>query len=966
MRRPLFHGIVTMAAFVLAACGKRDATPPSSPTDSLFEAGEALYGDDQFDSAHKVWTTALIQARAASDARAEARLLTELGLAEWHLSQVQRARATQESAIVLKTRLAMRDELSRSWNALGLLAHSEGRNHEAIRLFGVAAATARAVGDSLAEEKALGNQALPAANLGEFGTARAGFRRLRATGKALGDAKIEANGLTNEAMVDLYTGDPRAAIPRLDTARRLYSRIVYRTGEQVALGLLASAWELTGDVDRSFAALDTALALTRTLGLREEEAINLRLMAGLHDRAGDYRRAIRFYEQAATIFRETKTSSELGLVLRGEAGAYLELGNVAHARESITEALRLHRESGEGHEELGDQILLAEVAFRTGGLDSARPYLDSAHALARSLDTRGARIDATLADARLADLTGNSRAVLAALAGAAADLAPGDYGAEWEAAALQARALARTGQLEAAVAVGRRAVAAVERQRAALPSDALRSTLVSDRAQVYGDLVLTLLALGRSGDAFVVADQARSRALLEHLSALRGESTGAIPRQLAAGEDLLRRIDKLVQELRETGRQPPQERGLPRETADGALTSELVSARNEYEAMLVRAVRQDPRASAVLGVSAPPLEAVQASLNPNQALVEYLLTGNRLVTFVVTADRIRVAQGDLDRVALSARVRLLRDLWGSSRSDWRSGLAAARALHHTLISPLIASGWLNGVSELLVVPHGVLGQLPFAALQNDRTGRFLVQDYAVTHLPSAGVLAGATPGPTSEDALSRGAGFAPFPTDLPASGPEVAAFRSHSTGSVAYLGPDASEPAVRRALAAPGPVHVATHGILNARNPMFSRIELARPAVASPDDDGRLEVHELLGLTIRSLLVFFSGCETGAGTEWTDDPVLGTADLTLAQAVLAAGARQVISTLWRIDDAGAAAFAEEFYRRVSTESVAGAFALAQRTLAAGGKFASPYYWAGYVLSGRDNGAARAFADGSQR
>jgi len=956
--------LLTQAVVLLAACAK-GGVPPRTPTDSLFEAGQALYGDEQFDSAHKVWTTALTQARAASDPRAEARLLTELGLAEWRLARLDRARVTQESAIALKTRLAMRDELSRSWNALGLLANSEGKNQEALRLFGEAATTARAAGDSIAAAKALGNQALPAANLGQFATARAGFRRLRATGKAIGDARLEANGLANEAMVDLYTGDPRAAIPRLDTARLLYSRIVYRTGEQFALGQLASAWELTGDIDRSFAALDTALALARTLGLREEEAINLRLMAGLHARAGDYRRAIRFYKQAASIFRETKTSSELGLVLRGEAGAYLELGNVDHARESITEALRLHHESGEGHEELGDQVLLAEVAFREGGTDAARPHLDAAHALARSLDTRGARVDAALADARLADLSGDSRAVLAALAAADADLAPGDYGAEWEAAALQARALVRTGQLEAAVAAGRRAVAAVERQRAALPSDALRSTLVSDRAQVYGDLVLTLLSLGRAADAFVVADQARSRALLEHLSALKGESTGAIPRQLADGEELLRRIDKLVQQLRETGRQPPQERGLPSETADGALTSELVSARNEYEAMLVRAVRQDPRASAALGVSAPPLAAVQAALNPGQALVEYLLTGNRLVTFVVTADRIRVAQADLDRVALSARVRLLRDLWGSSRSDWRSGLAAARALYHALIAPVVASGWLNGVSELLVVPHGVLGQLPFAALQNDRTGRFLVQDYAVTHLPSAGVIAGMTARSTPEDAQSRGAGFAPFPVELPASGPEVAAFRSHWTGAVAYLGPDASEPAVRRALASPGPVHVATHGILNARNPMFSRIELARPAVASPDDDGRLEVHELLGLTIRSPLVFFSGCETGAGTEWTDDPVLGTADLTLAQAVLAAGARQVISTLWRIDDAGAAEFAEEFYRRASTESVAGAFALAQRTLAAGGKFASPYYWAGYVLSGRDNDAAHAYADGSQ-
>jgi CHAT domain-containing protein/tetratricopeptide (TPR) repeat protein len=963
-RRPrAVTGWLALAA--AAACLDRQVPPAGFPADSLFEAGQALYGDEQFDSAHKVWTIALGQARDSSDQENEARLLTELGLAEWRLTRLSQARATQESAIALKQALGLTAGLSRSYNALGLLAHSESRNHAALRAFSEAADAARASGDSLALARALGNRALPARNLGDFAAAREAARGLRAAGRRLGDVRMEANGLSNEAMVDLDVGDARAALRRLDTARQLYGRIVYRTGEQVALGQQSTAWELTGDLDRSFAALDTALTLSRTLGLREDEAINLRLIAGMHARVGDYRRAIRFYEQSATIFRETEASSELGLVFRGEAGAYLKLGNVEHARQSAAEALRRHRESGEGHEELGDLVTLAEVAFLQGGLGETRPLLDSADALAASLGTRGAQIDVALARARLADVAGNSRAVLDVLARTAPALTPGDYGAEWEAAALEARALARTGQLEAAVAAGRRAVAAIERQRAGLPSDALRSTLIADRSRVYGDLVLALLTLGRPGEAFAVADQARSRALLEHLSAVRGESTGTIPRQLAEGEDLLRRIDQLVQRLRENEGRSPRERGSALAGTDTELSTELVAARNEYEAMLVRAARQDPRASALLGVSATPVETVQTALRPGQALLEYLLTANRLIIFVITRDRIRVTQNELDRAALSARVRLLRDLWGTSRSDWRSGLASSRALHRTLIEPVLTPGWLSGISDLLVVPHGILAQLPFAALQNDRTGRFLIQDHTLTHLPSAAVLASAGARPALNVGDAPSAGFAPFPAELPASGPEVAAFTTHTPRAIAHLGADASEPAVRRALAGTGGVHVATHGVLNARNPMFSRIELARPSVGSPENDGRLEVHELLGLTVRSPLVFFSGCETGAGKEWTEDPVLGTADLTLAQAVLAAGAQQVVSTLWRIDDAGAAEFAEQFYRQLSSEPVSGAFALAQRTLAAGGRFGSPYYWAGYVLSGNDNTARRAYAAGSR-
>jgi CHAT domain-containing protein len=153
-------------------------------------------------------------------------------------------------------------------------------------------------------------------------------------------------------------------------------------------------------------------------------------------------------------------------------------------------------------------------------------------------------------------------------------------------------------------------------------------------------------------------------------------------------------------------------------------------------------------------------------------------------------------------------------------------------------------------------------------------------------------------------------------------------------------------------LARPGPVHVASHGTLNAWNPLFSRIELVRPRTgANPSNDGRLEVHELLGIVIRSPLVFFSGCETGRARAVTRDPVRGTVDLTLAQAALAAGAANVISTLWRIDDAGAGEFAARFYAHLKGSSVAHAVARAQRELIADTRYASPYYWAGYTWSG---------------
>jgi CHAT domain-containing protein len=181
----------------------------------------------------------------------------------------------------------------------------------------------------------------------------------------------------------------------------------------------------------------------------------------------------------------------------------------------------------------------------------------------------------------------------------------------------------------------------------------------------------------------------------------------------------------------------------------------------------------------------------------------------------------------------------------------------------------------------------------------------------------------------------------------------VAAVRRAMPRVEGRVGTVATERAVRAALSEPGIVHVASHGVLNSRNPMFTRIELGGEAGRSPpaDGDGRLEVHELLAIPIRSPLVFLSGCETSAVETWLDDAVRGTDHTTLAQALLYAGAGNVVGTLWRIDDAGAAAFAAPFYRSLARQSAAGSLALAQRAMLSDPRFLRPYYWAGYILTG---------------
>lgn len=915
---------------------------------------ESLYWASEFDSAAALWTATLADARARADHATEARTLTWLGLTSRKKGELSAARSHLENAVRVGREHDARSELIEAYNGLGLVAQDEDRLDEARRHFEQTLQLAQVTGDRRAIAKASGNLGLTYAYLGELERARPLIAVLRDSGHALGDRRYEANGMANLAMLDIWEGRPRAAITVLDSARRLYRADDYIPGEQNALGQLATAYEEIGEYGRAFAALDSSLALARAIGMKEDETEILRLIAGLHARVGDYRAAMRYYDGAAAAAATLELAGELGSIRRSTAAIHLELRDVGRARADAREALRLHRAAEAMFDELDDLLILAEIEGRAGRPADAARFLADAAPIAMALGARSADVALALTTARLADQARDPARVLAALRDIGGSLLPGDFAAAGEAHALAARAYARRGLLDSAAAAGSRAIAAIERVRSGLASEPLRRTLLANRSSVYADQVFTLLRLGRAAEAFSVADAARSRGLIDYLASAKDDlrRTGQVSR-VWEGEQLLREIDALLMQLKSLDSVPARERGPGAMATSGELMMRVERTRADYEALLVRAGREHSRATALLGVRVTTVEQVQDVLESNEALLEYFVAPDGIVLFVATRSVLRAIEIKGAATGLADRVRLLRELWGSRDGETQRGLPVAQALHRVLLGDAVGAGLLRGVRRLIIVPHGALSQVPFAALVDERSSRFVVQDYEVMYLPSAGSL----PALRQQRASRRrpslgGVAFAPFPSDLPASAVEVAAVRRAVPGIVGRVGKPATERAVRDALAEPGIVHVASHGVLNSRNPMFTRVELAGNGGATgAEDDGRLETHELLAIPIRSPLVFLSGCETSAVETWLDDAVRGTDHTTLAQALLYGGAGNVVGTLWRIDDAGAAAFAESFYRSLARQSAPGSLALAQRAMLVSARFAHPYYWAGYILAG---------------
>ncbi len=409
------------------------------------------------------------------------------------------------------------------------------------------------------------------------------------------------------------------------------------------------------------------------------------------------------------------------------------------------------------------------------------------------------------------------------------------------------------------------------------------------------------------GAAFDASERLRAREMLELLA--RGRITAPLDTSqdlIAREQDLRRRIAELMHDL-ENGDAADQTLRGSGAALNASLTREtLIRSQEAYAELLLEARERAPRHAALVQPEVATWQTVARRLSPETAHIEYLVSDSATLAFVVTSDTLAVLDLGTRRRDLARLVEFARGVL-TPRPDslWRAPL---RRLHAALIAPVEATGLLTGKSRLVLVPHVELQYLPFAALM-DPAGHFLIERYELALTPSASVwiaLGDRPAGPPGVGVLA----FAPRPATLPGSSQEVATIRRLAGADAQVLtGSAATESAFRRLAPSRRVLHLATYGVLNKQNPLFSFVQLA------PDgaEDGRLEVHEVFGLHFVADLGVLSACQTGLGSGALADVPAGDDWVGLTRAFLHAGARHVVATLWPVDDWAIAALMERVY-----------------------------------------------------
>lgn len=490
------------------------------------------------------------------------------------------------------------------------------------------------------------------------------------------------------------------------------------------------------------------------------------------------------------------------------------------------------------------------------------------------------------------------------------------------------RALERLGRWDEAAAQVEAAVALHDAQRDALPGDELRTRYGADK-QAAGE-ALVRLALKRGGDraAAVLRWTERARARALHVGLGRGDA----PADEAALQPLRTRLQWLDHQAR-----------LALAEGDARLADwERQAAEAEAE-LLERRRRLRIAAGGPAPAAAP--EGVDpgelaAALPRGAALVSWFLLDARWLACVVTRDGLQLVEGDATGLAAEiaqARFQIDALRFGDARLAPQMPQLVERArrrlqaLHRRLMAPL--APLLAGCDRLVLLPHGGLNGLPFAALHDGR--EHLIDRHDLGCAPSAAVWLAMTrraPRPVAR-ALVTGHG-----DGLPQVAAEVAAVAAAlGPGATVLADAAATRAAVAAAAGTADLIHLACHGRFRADNPRFSSLTLA---------DGDWTLFDIEGLRLDAGLVCLSACETAQGELVPGDELLG-----LTRGFLLAGAASVISTLWTVGDDSCARLMGEAYAQLAAGATpTSALCAAQRRLAA--SHPHPYHWAAYTLNGR--------------
>lgn len=499
-------------------------------------------------------------------------------------------------------------------------------------------------------------------------------------------------------------------------------------------------------------------------------------------------------------------------------------------------------------------------------------------------------------------------------------------------------------------------------------------------------------------EAFICSEKAKCRAMLRRTDNVRENIRSHIP------NELVKKRNKLFKKVRYLGNQYS---SLYFKNNKVELINEIREKIIDLEAELKKIDRRitelSPRYSSISNPEIFSIEQVQDYILKEKdcALVEYYLGSLNTYIFVITPDKfnlVRIEKGrDMIKkniIKVRGKISEVKDLPSFITTSRKENLALLHNLYKDLILPI--TSYLEGINEIIIIPHGCLNYLPFEMLISEIENKnfnkkvflsqyekptYLINDFSISYASSASmlnpaifdkskrknakrdILAVVNPkfGAVSQDTASesrkdRKNKF----ISLEYSEKEADMIEECFDNPKIFKRKQASKQNFIKECGDFPIIHLSTHGELNESMPSYSSLAFA----FNQDKNGPdlLHAYEIFNLNINCDLVTLSACESGLGQEI--EKVGGEGIFGLSRSFFYAGAKSLIVSLWKVSDESTSILMSEFYKNWRKEKTSKIEALREAKLylmkkkkKIGDKYLSfshPFFWAPFILIGQLN------------
>jgi CHAT domain-containing protein/tetratricopeptide (TPR) repeat protein len=871
------------------------------------EAGWAALEARRWETAEAAYFLAVSNARELEDVLAEALFLSYLAMAKRELGHIEEARHDLDLSITLAQEFAALPIEAHARYLLAELELDEGKDEAAVDQLLRSLGSALECGELSTAEVASGKLGLIYLNYGWMEPAGECFRQA----------------------LEIIPESP--------------NRFAW-------LGNLGNTLTELGQFEQALKSYHEAYEIARQKNDPGAESKCLASEALVHFQEARYEQSVRLYQQALEVAHGLDAIVE-GIWLGNLGNVYLQLGDPDKATELTQRGLLLARENKDQRAEAAHLDTWGDCLIQQGQIENALDKYKQALTIGRSInDKLGERI------------------YLANVGRAFAKLGKYDEGYDY---------------LDAAISL-------FELQRGRIKvSESFKTSFASNAQPIYRDMIRLCLTAGKRVEALEYVGRAKSRAILDLLnnspidiSELEGTEDDTVTKLIEREKQLsaqIARLERIYWQGMGDESSSSQPGGTSGHRGLTIAPEDAPRLYNEWREVVDQLKLRHPSYASMVSASTlafkevkalwKETEGVQQCLSENTAIMEFFWTGEFMLSAAIWKDCgdpvTNIIMDEKELGKLTADVADFLEM--SATEGWEVPTSICKRLYQRLVAPLVAALPAQ-VIKLIMVPHGNLHKVPFAAL-HDGQGYF-IEKYSLSYLPTISLIpilmqashdeqmseasrylisaisdysATRDNGIVFSSRLRSAAGLEDLSYTLEEAKTVFSLASQYAKGAKLITNQEVKDGLLSDFDKYPV-VHFAGHAVFNPEEPLASGLVLADGSILTA---ARILQGKVLRTHCGKLLVL-SACQTGVNVITDGGEILG-----LARALMYAGMPNLILSLWEVADRSTADLMQDFHQlwQAGKNSIPQALQQAQMKAAQAGQ--PIHAWAPFVHLGID-------------